>query len=571
MKSMLVRMVLFFSILMIGTGAIVSYMIARSAEQLVVDSLGEQARSIAETAVSRIDLQQYREIAPEAGPNSYYHELRSQFNELRETNGLKYLYTMAMRETPQGPEYYYVVDGMPEDTEAEDFSSLGEVETETTDMLPVFETGQTYIGSLTQDESYDATLTTYVPIIDGGILIGVLGADFDAKNVYELLQQNRSRIIMITGIVLVVALIIITLLARLIVGPLKRLTIAMERVRSGDLTATVPVKGRDEVAVVAEGFNQMVGDLRRMIVSIQSSAALMRESSELLTGRTETATAVGSRITERTDEMSRAAGQQRVAAAEAARAMEEVGAGIGRVAESSSVVADASQSAREAAHLGQASISQAVRQVEIIHATSRTVDEDVNALARDSQEVGQIIGTIRGIAKQTHILALNAAIEASRAGEHGRGFSVVAEEIRKLAGEAGESAERIDQLIGQMQVGTHKMIGTVAVEQQEVAQGIVEIRAAHETFGVIMSEVDRVAEQMHGVSASAQQMAAAAEEATAASDEIARMTHTTANQSTAIATDSQEQSGAIAGTRQSADAMRQTSRQLDELVERFRT
>ncbi|WP_020618296.1 methyl-accepting chemotaxis protein [Paenibacillus daejeonensis] len=568
---MLVRMVLFFSILMIGTGVIVSFMIARSAEQLVVQSLGEQARTIAETAVSRIDLQRYREITPEAGPDSYYHELRGQFNEIRETNGLKYLYTMAVRETPQGPEYYYVVDGMPEGTDADDFSALGDVETETTDMLPVFESGQTYIGSLTKDDTYDATITTYVPILDGGTLIGVLGADFDAENVYDLLQQNRSRIMLITGIVLLVAIGLVTLLARLIVGPLKRLTIAMSRVQDGDLTATVPVKGKDEVAIMAEGFNHMVGDLRGMIGSIQSSAALMRESSELLTGRTETAMAVGSRISERTDEMSRAAGQQRVAAAEAARAMEEVGAGIGRVAQSSSVVADASQSARTAAHRGQTAISQAVRQVEIIHATSRTVDADVAALARDSQEVGQIIATIRGIAKQTHILALNAAIEASRAGEHGRGFSVVAEEIRKLAGEAGESAERIDQLIGQMQAGTDKVTQTVAEEQQEVAQGIVEIRAAHATFDAIMSEVDRVAEQMHGVSASAQQMAAAAEEATAASDEIARMTHTTADQSTAIATDSQEQSDAIADTRQSADAMRQTSRQLDKLVERFRT
>ena len=568
---MLVRMVLFFSILMIGTGVIVSFMTARSAERLVVQSLGEQALTIAETAVSRIDLQRYREITPEAGPDSYYHELRGQFNEIRETNGLKYLYTMAMRETPQGPEYYYVVDGMPEGTDADDFSALGDVEAETTDMLPVFESGQTYIGSLTKDDTYDATITTYVPILDGGKLIGVLGADFDAESVYELLQQNRSRIMLITGIVLLIAIGMVTLLARLIVGPLKRLTTAMGRVQSGDLTAMVPVKGKDEVAIMTEGFNQMVGDLRGMIGSIQSSAALMRESSELLTGRTETAMAVGSRITERTDEMSRAASQQRVAAAEAARAMEEVGAGIGRVAQSSSVVADASQSAREAALLGQTAITQAVQQVEVIHATSRTVDGEVSGLARGSVEVGQIIGTIRGIAKQTHILALNAAIEASRAGEHGRGFSVVAEEIRKLAGEAGESAERIDLLITGMQDGTRKVIDTVAAEQQEVEQGIREIRAAQQTFGQIMTEVDRVAGQMHSVSASAQQMAAAAEEATAASDEIARMAHRSADQSQAIAAESQEQSSAMAGTRQSADAMRQTSRQLDGLVERFRT
>ncbi|MFS0724920.1 methyl-accepting chemotaxis protein [Paenibacillus sp. 1P07SE] len=568
---MLVRMVLFFSILMIGTGVIVSYVITRSAEELVVSSLGEQARSIAETAVSRIDLQRYREITPEAGPDAYYHELRSQFNELRETNGLKYLYTMAMRDTPQGSEYYYVVDGMPEGTDADDFSELGEVETEIADMIPVFENAQTYVGSLTKDDTYDATITTYVPIMDGETLVGVLGADFDAENVYELLQQNRSRIILITGIVLLAALAIITLLARLIIQPIKRLTAAMQLVQSGDLTAAVSVKGRDEVALVAGGFNQMVGDLRGMIGSIQSSAALMRESSELLTERTATATAVGGRIVGRTEEMSRDADLQRVAASEAARAMEEVGAGIHRVAESSSVVADASQSARDAALMGQTAITQAVHQVEVIHATSRTVDEEVSALARGSEEVGQIIGTIRGIAKQTHILALNAAIEASRAGEHGRGFSVVAEEIRKLAGEAGESAERIDLLITQMQEGTHKVSETVAAEQQEVEQGIREIRAAQETFGRIMTEVDRVAEQMHGVSASAQQMAAAAEEATAASDEIARMTNRTAEQSLAIAADSQEQSGAIAGTRQSADAMQQTSRRLDELVERFRT
>jgi len=568
---MLVRMVLFFSVLMIGAGAIVSYVIARSSEALVVDSLGEQARRIAESAASRIDLERYKEITPETGATAYYTELRSQFNDIRETNGLLYLYTMAKRETPQGPEYYYVVDGMPEGTTAQGFSELGAIETELTDMHGVFDTGEAYVGSLTDTEEYGPTVTTYVPIMDGGAMIGVVGADFEAGRVYELLQHNRSRSILITGIVLLVAIIGITLLAGLIIRPLKRLTAAMERVQSGDLTATLLVKGRDEVALVTSGFNQMVADLRRMIASIQSGASMMGESSTLLTDRMAASSAVGERIAARADEMSRSAEQQRVAASEAARAMEEVGAGIHRVAESSSVVADASQSASEAALQGQTVITEAVRQVEVIRETSRSVDADVSALARGSEEIGQIIGSIRGIAKQTHILALNAAIEASRAGEHGRGFSVVAEEIRKLAGEAGDSAERVDQLVGQMQSGTHQLTETFGAEQLAVEHGIREILSAHETFSQILIHVQQVAEQIQGVSASAEEMAAAAQEATAASDEIARMSSRTAEQSVAVHGDSRQQSEAIAGIRQSADAMGETSRQLHALVERFRT
>src|SRR5690606_8481457 len=147
-----------------------------------------QARLVAESAAKTIDTAAYAELSPDGGETGYYNELRAKLNEFREANGLKYLYTLAQGEENGETFYYYMVDGAPADVAEDDFSPIGSREDNGyPGMIESFATGKPVIGELTNDDDYGATITAYVPIQDeSGALLGVIGADFDATNVFAL-------------------------------------------------------------------------------------------------------------------------------------------------------------------------------------------------------------------------------------------------------------------------------------------------------------------------------------------------------------------------------------------------
>lgn len=572
MKSLQLRIVLFFSALLLLTGCLLSYVMYSSSTGLIARSLGEQARKVAETAVKSIDLKQYKGISPENGETGYYKELRAKLNGLREANGLKYLYTMAARPIAGGTEYYYVVDGAPADAAGEDFSPLGKVEKSEYAGLPaVFETKQAQVGELTENESYGPTVTAYVPILgENGEILGIMGADFDATQVYDLMGKNKTRAFWILGLVLLISVGVVYAYSWFVVGPLKRVTREMQRVQNGDLTVQVTVRGRDEIGRLAAGFSQMTADLRHMIGSIQESAEALRESAGTLSGNMETTGRMGERIVRHIGEAAAGAETQRSAATETARAMEEVGAGVQRIAESSSVVAEASQVATDAVREGDESIIRTIRQMETIHASAKAVTEHIARLSERSEEVGQIVVTIRDIAAQTNLLALNAAIEAAHAGDQGRGFAVVADQVRKLAVQSEVSAGQIAELIGQIELDTAITVETVRAEGLEVETGMTEVRTAGETFRRIMGEVGRVAEQVQEVSAVSEEIAAASEEVTASVEEIARMSKLSSDTASEISSAAQEQAAAASDAWKSSEELERMAAKLEQLVERFK-
>jgi methyl-accepting chemotaxis protein len=571
-KSLQLRIVLFFSALLLLTGSLLSYIMYTSSTGLITHSLGEQARTVAEAAVKGIDLKKYADITPEKGETAYYKELRAQLNEFRVNNGLKYLYTMGTGQKDGKTEYYYVVDGAPADAQGDDFSPLWKVEEEEFASLPAaFETKQAQVGELTKIEPYGATITAYVPIMAGnGELLGIMGADFDASQVYDLMASNRIRAFWVLGLVMLISIAIVYGYSWFVVNPLRRITREMQRVQAGDLTVQVTVRGKDEVGRLAAGFSQMVSDLRSMIGGIKGSAVVLQDSVGSLSDNMETTGRMGERINRHIGEAAAGAETQRSAAAETARAMEEVGAGVQRIAESSSVVAEASQVATVAAREGDESIRQTILQMETIHTSAQSVTEHIGRLSVRSEEVGQIVVTIRDIAAQTNLLALNAAIEAARAGEHGRGFAVVADQVRKLAVQSETSAQQIAELIEHITLDTGRTVETVRAESREVQTGLSVVRTAGETFRRILGEVERVAEQVLEVSAVSQEIAAAAEEVTASVEEIARMSRLSAETASEISAAAQEQAAASSATRRSSEELERMTAKLEQLAERFK-
>jgi methyl-accepting chemotaxis protein len=569
LKSLQTRIVLFFSVLMLIAGSVLSYTVYTSSAELIKKSLGDQAKTIAAQAAGKIDTAAFRSMRADSDA---YKQLRLLLNDMKETNGLKYLYTMTVREQNGQMEYVYAVDGAPLDAK-EDVSEFGQVEKEPyAELARAFTEKQEQVGELTNDDSYGATVTAYVPIIDPatGDMLGVVGADFDATAVYERLQENSRYMVWVTGVILLAAVLATWLLARILLGPLKRLTAASRLVQAGDLTVRVETSRSDEIGVLSRAFQQMVGELSAMIRSIRDNAVRLNEATVQLNDHTERTSESGRRMTQSIREVASGASVQVQRSAETAKSVEEVSDGVQRIAESSSVAAEASLIAADQARLGNTRAERAMEQMTFIAETSESNVEDMKRLEQRTAEIGQIVVAIADISSQTNLLALNAAIEAARAGEHGRGFAVVADQVRKLASQAEESSRHISQLVDTIAEETSRVAGSIRAGSKEVLDGLEAVRQADAAFRAILSEVERVAAQVQDVSAVSEEIATGSEQVSAAIDEMAVISQEAAKHYRSAADYSETQQSSIEQLKRSTGSLQEMAAELNVTIRKFK-
>lgn len=567
LKSLQTRIVLFFSALMLLAGSVLSYLLYTSSANLIMKSLGEQARTIAYSAAQKIDADAFRSLQADS---EYYKRLRVQLNEMKETNGLKYLYTMTAKENNGQIEYVYAVDGAPLDAK-DDVSAFGEVEEEPFLLLAkAFEQKREQIGELTDNEPYGPTVSSFVPIFDkSGEMVGVVGADFEATAVYDRLQSSSRYMIIVTAAVIIAAIAATWLFARIIVGPLKRLTDALKLVQAGDMTVRVDVSRSDEIGLLSAAFQQMVSDLSVMIRAIRDNAVQLNEASHHLSEHAEQTSDSGSRITSSIREVAAGASVQVQRSTETANAMEEMSGGVQRIAESSGIAAEASLLATGQAKQGTVLAETAMQRMSSIAVSTETIADEVVRLEQRTGEIGQIIVVMTEISAQTNLLALNAAIEAARAGEHGRGFAVVADQVRKLALQAEQSSRQIADLVQNISHETHRLADSIRAGSIDVHAGVKAVGEADTAFRTILHEIERVASQIQEASASSQQIAAGTEEVNAAIDEMAAISQDAARHVADIAESSESQLVSIEQMKRSTESLQAMAAELNRLIERF--
>ncbi|WP_095153822.1 methyl-accepting chemotaxis protein [Pseudomonas sp. Irchel 3E13] len=306
-------------------------------------------------------------------------------------------------------------------------------------------------------------------------------------------------IIAITLLVILAAMIAIAaILTRSIVTPLHEAVVVADRVSHGDLTQEIIVTGRDEPALLLESMRTMQERLRTTIRQIA-------ESSDRLASASEELHAV-------TDDTSRGLLQQSAEIEQAATAVNEMTAAVEEVASNAVTTSDASRRADDTTQHGRAQVDQALASIQSLVSDVGDTAQEVETLANHVNDISRVLDVIGSIADQTNLLALNAAIEAARAGEAGRGFAVVADEVRALAHRTQQSTEEIEQMIGGVQAGTHRAVTTMHSSQSQASRTLVVAQAADEALKVIAEAIAAINERNLVIASASEEQASVARE-----------------------------------------------------------
>ncbi len=329
-------------------------------------------------------------------------------------------------------------------------------------------------------KNYKGTNCLNCHVVPEGTLLGTVRVDYSLDSLDKMINKNLLSLSWINIVVMIIGLFIIQwYFGFVILNPLNKIrNIMQQNSESQDLTQSIELDSSDEIGQVATAFNQMnrhfstslgqvgevVDQLNHSSTSISSSAMKAAEAADQQRAETES---VASAITE----------------------LEQSASGIGETAGS---VAEASSEADNSASEGTHTTQQAIEGILKLVSRIENASDVITELNSQSEGIGAVLDVIKGIAEQTNLLALNAAIEAARAGEQGRGFAVVADEVRTLATRSHESTQEIERIIVQLQDGAKQAVDVMKLAKDDAEQRKIEVESADQALGIIADRISKI-------------------------------------------------------------------------------
>jgi len=299
-------------------------------------------------------------------------------------------------------------------------------------------------------------------------------------------------------VVLLIAAALALWLTRSITKPLSEGVFVAQRIAQGDLTARIEIAGTDETGQLMNAMQNMVSKLQSIIGEVKTAATNIASASHQLNASSEV--------------MSRGAGEQAGRAAQVATASEEMSQTVLDIAKNTSSIETSAIDTTKLAKDGETVVNRSVDKVKSIAQTIDQSAELVKSLGERSNQIGEIVNVINDIADQTNLLALNAAIEAARAGEQGRGFAVVADEVRKLAERTGNSTAEIGDMVKSIQDEVHQVVISMANITKEVKAGVDLSTQAGDVLRSIVESADKLHLMVQQIASATEEMASTSEE-----------------------------------------------------------
>ena len=393
----------------------------------------------------------------------------------------------------------------------------------------------------------EATLSAYAPLKFKNLNWGVI-SEINADEALAASKSLANKIgligMLLTGLMIVVAVVVGIVFAIRITKPIIRMSRTMRNIEeTSDLTQRIEVSSRDELGSMATAMNHMLEKFRNSLESVAASTTMLATASEEMSTITQTTNQNVNRQFSEIDQV--------------ATAINEMTATVQEVATNAAKAARAAQEANQQSSAGKQVVETTIDSISDLSQDLEHVSEVIDKLSKHSEGIGVVMDVIKGIAEQTNLLALNAAIEAARAGEQGRGFAVVADEVRTLASRTQQSTTEIEGMIEQLQKESHDAVTAVKQSRERSKQNVQNAATAGDSLLTITDSVTEINDMNTMI-------ASAAEEQSAVTEEI--------NKNIVSIREAAEQTTQGAGqTTTASEELSKLASELQQLVAQFKT
>ncbi|MBK4212922.1 HAMP domain-containing protein [Bacillus pumilus] len=397
-----------------------------------------------------------------------------------------------------------------------------------------------------------------------------IGGTMLVSEVEEAAKPVFNTAIIVFSVTLIVAGTLIFFIVRSISKRLSNLARFSKKVSEGDLRDKLQIQSDDEIGQVGKGFNTMIDSLRSLIGAVQTSVENVASSSEELTASAGQTSKATEHITLAIEQFSSGNESQNDKVELSSEELEEMNRGLQNMNESAESITASSIKSTDIAGEGGQLVEKTASQMNVIDQSVKKAENVISALESKSKDITQILGVINGIADQTNLLALNAAIEAARAGESGRGFSVVAEEVRKLAVQSANSAKEIENLIKEIVQDIDVSQEVFTAVNREVQSGLSFTEQTKVSFHNIFEMTKEISDQLQTMNQTVVQLSKGSAHVSEAVREIADVSRESSANIQDIAASAEEQLASMEEISSSSATLSSMAEELRDLISKFK-
>ncbi len=564
------KILLTVSIIVLLLIAIITTQSIRELNNRMSVDLEQELKSVGLLTAMNLDSEDVKDLLTEKGEtNAGFKKIQKQLDKIQEEQGImSWSYIWDVKDAGSVIPIGYT-SNLNEVYEAgEIFTDLADEHIKTAKLA--IENNSTAVTAIFQDP-YGSWRTVFTPINDdNGKLIALLGIDYSADYINTIIKTSVIKQIVIAVIGILLLLVLLYIIIDRLLKPLKKVVNAANQVANGELVNVDLEITKDEIGNLSKSINTMVSNLQHIILNIRNTSDNVSSAANQLTvNATETYNSATT-IAQDMGQITQNAEASMVMTEETAAAMEETATGIQQIADSANTAAESSVSASQASERGNHVVQQVIAQMELINDSVEQIGTTINGLHINTKKISDIVNLITAIADQTNLLALNAAIEAARAGEHGKGFAVVADEVRRLAEQSSQSATEIYNLISTIQADSNASITVMEKGKEDVKAGMEFTNEVGEIFKEILTSSEEVASQIREISAASQQISASSEEVAASVNNIKQSTEQSSEFSANVSNATKEQLTTMQEVKEASSSLGKTAEELQVLVTKFK-